>query len=173
MNATAVKRNRAESASAALGPLGHLFASPATARVLELLANQPDARFSLGTIQTKTGGAKGTVQAALRALVLAQLVHREGRGARTTYRYAMDRELARQMRLVVQVSRGRATPSSSPLPWLDRLVREMPRVPIPNPYGSRVDEPPSEAAAEGVLAAADPIEGSDQPRSRPGLVTRR
>jgi len=92
-------------ATAAIGPLGYLLRSPAAARVLVLFTAKPYGRFTLGEIRTQAQAAKGTVHSCLRTLERAALVRREGRGAATAYRYAVEQELAQQMLGVVAASR--------------------------------------------------------------------
>lgn len=112
--APAARRDsRAESAAATLGPIGYLVGSPAAARVLSLFVAEPDRRFTLGELRTRAHAAKGTIQACLRTLERAELVGREGRGAATAYRYAVDRELARQMLGLVAASRRAAAPAAA------------------------------------------------------------
>jgi hypothetical protein len=104
----AARTSRAQTATAVIGPLGHLLRSPSAARVLSLFAAEPHRRFTLGDLRVAARAAKGTVLSCLRALERAELVRREGRGAATAYRYAVDRELGQQMLRAVTVSRGAA-----------------------------------------------------------------
>jgi DNA-binding transcriptional ArsR family regulator len=166
-------RPRARIASGALGPVGHLFGSPHTARVLDLLTTQPHGRFTLGDIVAYAGGAKGTVQSSLRCLERANLVRREGRGSRTAYRYAGEHEIAQRMLGVVEASRRAVgPPAKSAIPWLERFLRDTPRDPVQNPFGGRVERLPSEEGTAQILSVAEPAEEARRP-GRPGLVTRR
>jgi hypothetical protein len=167
-------RIRAREAEASLGPVGNLFGSPAVARVLVVFLQNPDAHLTLSQIKERTGKrAKGTVQSGLRTLMASRLVRREGRGNRTFYHYAADREVGQRMFALIEASQREAAPgAASDIPWLEGLMRTTPRAPVIQPFGGRVEEIPSAEATERVLAASKPIEGSEQPRTRPGLRTR-
>lgn len=168
------ERTRAREAEASLGPVGNLFASPAVARVLVVFLQNPDAHLTLSQIKERTGKrAKGTVQSGLQTLMASRLVRREGSGNRTFYHYAADRELGQRMFALIEASQREAAPgATSDIPWLEGLMRRAPRAPMLQPFGERVEEIPSAEATGSVLTAGEPIEGSEQPRTRPGLRTR-
>jgi len=113
------------------------------------------------------------VQAAVRTLIAAELVRRDGQGAATTYTYAADQAMAQGMLAVIRLSRQAQTAPDAPLPWLARLVRETPRERIQQPFGDRQERMPSEEGTASVLAANALIPEGTLPRSRPGLITRR
>jgi len=171
--AVQTRRGRTQLATQALGPVGMLFGSPATARVLEVFTSAPNTRLTLGGVIQRTGGAKATVQTALRTLIAAELVRREGQGAATTYTYATDRELAKGVLTVVRLSRQCDSMADAPLPWLTRLIRETPSAGVQQPFGERRERMPSEDGAANVLAANPPIPEAAAQRSRPGLIARR
>jgi hypothetical protein len=167
-------RRRSDAAVAAMGPLGHLFASASAARMLSVFAAEPKARFTLGDLKQRAHAAKGTVQADLRRLMAAQLVCREGRGNKTCYRYALDREFGREMLRVVHLSRrqAQAEPSAA-IPWLAGLAQRRPGSCSWNPFGEREEPRPSDEATQRVLEASEPLAEAEEPRTRPGLRTRR
>ena len=164
---------RARDAESSLGPVGNLFGSPAVARVLVVFLQNPDEHLTLGQIKERAGKrAKGTVQSGLRTLLAARLVRREGRGNRTFYHYAIDREMGQHMRALIEASqRESASGATSDIAWLEGLMRTTPRAPLSQPFGGRVEEIPSAEATERVLAAGEPVESSERPRTRPGLRT--
>ncbi|MDQ2744826.1 MAG: hypothetical protein M3Z66_21380 [Chloroflexota bacterium] len=168
------ERTRAREAESSLGPVGNLFGSPAVARVLVVFLQHPDAHLTLSQIKERTGNrAKGTVQSGLRTLMASQLVRREGRGNRTVYHYSVDREVGQRMLALIEASqREAALGAASDIPWLEGLMRSTPRGPLHQPFGGRVEEIPSVEATERVLTAGALNEGSEQPRTRPGLRTR-
>jgi hypothetical protein len=168
------ERMRAREAEASLGPVGNLFGSPAVARVLLVFLQNPDAHMTLSQIKERTGKrAKGTVQSGLRTLMASRLVRREGHGNRTFYNYAADREVGQRMLALIEASqREAASGATSDIPWLEGLMRAAPRAPIIQPFGGREEEIPSAEATDRVLRAGEPIEGSEQPRTRPGLRAR-
>jgi hypothetical protein len=168
------ERTRAREAEVSLGPIGNLFASPAVARVLVVFLQNPDAHLTLSQIKERAGNrAKGTVQSGLRTLMTSRLVNREGRGNRTFYHYAADREVGQRMLALIEASRREAaSAAASDIPWLEGLMRTTPRAPMTQPFGVRVEEIPGAEATERVLAAGEPVEGSEHPRTRPGLRTR-
>ncbi|HEX6506017.1 MAG TPA: hypothetical protein VF221_00140 [Chloroflexota bacterium] len=165
---------RAQEAEASLGPVGNLFASPVVARVLVVFLQNPDAHLTLSQIKEWTGKrAKGTVQSSLQTLMASRLVRREGSGNRTVYHYAADRELGQRMFALIEASQREAAPgATSDISWLDGLMRTEPRASMLQPYGKRVEEIPSTEATERVLAAGEAVDGSERPRTRPGLRTR-
>jgi hypothetical protein len=165
---------RARQAESSVGPVGNLFASPAVARVLVAFLQDPGARLTLGQVRERSDKrAKGTVQAGLRTLMAAHLVYREGRGNRTVYRYASDRELGRRMLDLIAASRREVAPAgNSDIPWLEGLMRSAPGTGIDRPYGEREEEFPSVEVTESVLAAGGPVEAAQEARTRPGLRTR-
>lgn len=166
---------RAREAIAILGPLGSLFGSASTARVLRLFTSEPEARFSLGELQRHSGSAKGTLQADLRTLLRAELVRREGHGARTWYRYALEDDMGQEMLVMVRLSERRARHEpKADIPWLAKIAQSRPRAAMEwNPFGDRAEETPSEDAARRVLAASEPTPEAQEPRAMPGLRTRR
>jgi hypothetical protein len=168
------ERTRAREAEASLGPVGNLFASPAVARVLVVFLQNPDADLTLSQIKERAGKRpKGTVQSGLRTLMASRLVRREGQGNRTFYHYAADREVAQRMLTLIEASqREAAQGATSDIPWLEGWMRGTPGAPVVQPFGGRVEEIPSAEAAERVLTASEPMEGSQQRRTRPGLRTR-
>src|SRR5438067_4395387 len=153
------ERTRAREAEAALGPIGNLFGSPAVARVLVVFVQNPDAHLTLSQIKERTGKrVKGTVQSGLRTLMASRLVRREGRGNRSVYRYAGDREVGQRMLALIEASQREAVPgATSDIPWLEGLMRTTQRAPIVQPFGGRVEEYPDAEATERVLTAGEPI----------------
>jgi hypothetical protein len=168
------ERVRASEAEAWVGPVGHLFASPAVARVLVTFLENPEESLTLGQIKERADkAAKGTVQSGLRTLMASRLVHREGHGNRTVYRYAFDQEVGRRMLDLIEASRrGMTTGAIRDIPWLEDLMRTTPRAPMIQPFGGREEDIPTTEATERILSAAESVNKREQSRTRPGLRTR-
>ncbi len=115
---------RMKEAVDAIGPLGYLFGSASTARMLHVFTATPESHFTLGELQRRSGVAKGTAQVDVRKLVDARLMRREGQGPKTWRRYALDEDLGQEMLRVVRVSR-RQMPhqqEQADIPWLAGLA---------------------------------------------------
>src|SRR5438132_11764023 len=98
MTTRTMERGRSTEAAMVLGPVGHLFGSATTARLLSLLAAEPFRAYTLGEFVARTRTTKTAVHAALVVLQRCQLARRQGSGPRTSYRYAPESELAQRMR---------------------------------------------------------------------------
>jgi hypothetical protein len=165
---------RADEAAAVIGPLGRLFASASTACLLSVFISEPHSPFTVGDLKSRSRASKGAVQTDIRRLLSAKLIHREGQGNQTRYRYAADAELGRAMLIVVRTSQREAqSVSPVPIPWLAELAQPRPVDPSWNPYSDRVEASPSDEATQLVLEAADPAPAARELRTMPGLRTRR
>ncbi len=162
---------RAKAASAALGPVGHLFNSPSTAHVLSAIIREPARLFALRDLLGSIGGSKGTVQVALRVLEKAQLIRRQGRGPQTTYQYAAEGAVGRAMLKVIEASRRSAELVESDIPWLADYAAQ-PGGRITTFHTGRTEREVGEGAVEKMLRAGEPAESREMRRARPGLVTR-
>lgn len=164
---------RSTDASNAIGPIGFVINTPSVARVLVAFTEDPAKPRALGELLVTVGGTKGTIQAALRTLQKARIIHREGRGPKTTYRYAMDDALGKAMLKIVELSRQSLEPEEarSSIPWLSRFTSKTERRPL-RFHADRSEPEVSQEAAERVLLAAEPVEGHDQKRTRQGFAKR-
>lgn len=161
---------RGQSASAAIGPLGYIFKSASTARVLTFFSRTPGKPHGLGELLASIGASKGALQQALRTLEKARIIHREGAGPKTAYRYDIDSEVGKAVLAAVEASRKLVDEPQSAIPWLSRFT-----VPERRPiklHAGRIEPEVSEEAADRVLRASERTEDYGQKRSRPGLKTR-
>jgi DNA-binding MarR family transcriptional regulator len=169
-------KGRAAQASAALGPVGYLFGSGSTARVLDLFTSDPDTPRTLGEISKRFHVAKATAQRDLRTLMRATLIRREGTRTNARYRYAADEDLGRAMLATVRLSRQHAATtaaSRADIPWLADLARQRAAGSAWMPFGTREEEAPSDEVTERVLAASALLPEGEEPRPLVGLHTRR
>jgi len=109
----------------ALGPIGYVFRSGSTARLLSVFVEKPDTRFALSDLAALSQVPRATAQAGLRPLLRANLIIGTGRGNSTRYYYPADQELPRAARILVQVSRNQAAPAPEPaIPWLANVAAQ-------------------------------------------------
>ncbi len=171
---SAPQRSRSLDAVGALGPIGHVFRSGSTARLLAVFVEKPEERFALSDLVQWLQLPRATTQAGLRQLRRAQLITWTGRGTSTRYSYAVDRELPRAVRFVVQVSRKQAeSPPEPAIPWLAKLATQRRVADDWQPFGSREGPDVSDEETRHVLAVSPPAEEALPARATVGLRTRR
>jgi hypothetical protein len=165
---------RSLNAVGALGPIGHVFRSGSTARLLLVFVEKPETPFALSDLAQLSQVPRATAQVGLRQLLHAKLITGTGHGNRTRYSYAVDREMARTVRLLVQLSRNQAEPAPEPaIPWLATAVTRRPVAEDWHPFGNREGPQVSDEETRHVLEVSPPLDEAAEPRAPFGLRTRR